>query len=87
MKTIHKFQIEVVDSQVIKMPKGAKILCVQLQHGFPCLWALVIDTEPLEYRKIYVSRTGHQIVYVGNYVGTFQLHDGSLIFHVFEGEA
>ncbi len=39
----------------------------------------------LEERTILIIGTGHDISGPeGEYVGTYQLHDGNLIFHVFE---
>jgi hypothetical protein len=76
----------VADEQVIKMPKDAQILCVQTQFGNACLWALVDDTQPMTERRIRVHGTGHEVRDVGflHYIGTFQIHGGALVFHVFE---
>jgi hypothetical protein len=41
MKTIWKFPIATVDQQSLPIPAGAEMLCVQVQHGEPCIWALV----------------------------------------------
>jgi hypothetical protein len=86
MKTIWKFPLEVTDYQEIKLPVGAKILCVQPQNGKPCLWALVdpnADTYPV---TIVMHGTGHEIHGRHNldYLGTFQLYAGSLVFHTFQ---
>lgn len=86
MKTIWKFPIRVVDSQVVEMPFDAKILCVQVQQGAPCLWALV-DTEAIKSsRRIYIYGTGKPIPdnIDMKYIGTFQYLGGSLVWHVFE---
>ena len=89
VKKIYKYELEVTDEQIIKMPEGAKILCVQVQREIPCLWAIV-DTEKKdkpEKRKIVTRGTGHPLSYGINhteYIGTFQLLDGSFVGHVFE---
>jgi hypothetical protein len=44
VKVIYKYTLEVTDEQEVKMPANAQILCVQVQHGRPTLWALV-DTK------------------------------------------
>lgn len=87
-KVIWKFGLETTDNQEIEMPIGAEILTVQNQVGIPCLWALVDPTAIKEKRTFEVFGTGHPIHYdMGvsrNYISTYQLHGGSLAFHVFE---
>jgi len=84
-RTIWKFPLQVTDKQQVEMPQGAEILCVQVQHGTPCLWALVDAEQGPVKRVIYVYGTGHPFTNQGTYVGTFQVHGGALIFHVFDG--
>ncbi len=85
MTTIWKFLLEVTDTQDVKMPRGARILTVDVQHGTPCLWALVDGEQPRESRHIQMYGTGHSFDPVpSDYIGTFQLSGGSLVFHVFE---
>lgn len=84
MKRIFKYPLETTDEQVIRIPRGAVPLCVQVQAG-PCLWALVDDTQPSESRTVRVIGTGHPIPDADRlgYVGTYQFHGGALVFHVF----
>ena len=84
--TIYKYELEVTDEQIVLLPKEAKILCVQEQHGGPKLWALLNPEEPLEPRLIRTCGTGHLIKDIKrlHYLGTYQLHNGTLVFHVFE---
>lgn len=87
MKTVWKFPLVVDDAQVIAMPANAHILTVQVQGETPCIWALVNPEMPAEERKILISGTGHErkdLDGLVNYIGTFQLYGGGLIFHVFE---
>jgi hypothetical protein len=70
--------------QVIEMPGNARILTVQVQGDTPCLWALVEVGEPPRARGIQIYGTGHQADDAGVYIGTFQLAQGQLVFHVFE---
>jgi hypothetical protein len=67
------------------MPEDARILCVQTQNEWPCIWVKV-DTEATKKpRTIITHGTGHPILHEpGKYIGTYQLENGSLIFHVFE---
>lgn len=87
MRSIFKFPIETADAQEVAMPKGASILCVQVQRGVPCLWALVDTAQPIVPRKVFVVGTGHLIPADAElYVGTYQLNDGAFVGHVFEGK-
>lgn len=82
---IYKYMLPVDNSVEIQMPKGSQLLCVQLQHERPYLWALVDPSLPTITRKLAIYGTGHQVDDApGNYVGTFQLHGGQLVFHVFD---
>lgn len=86
MKTIWKYQLEITDQATLLMPQGAQILCVQVQRNEVCLWALVEPDNNNEPRDIRIYGTGHPVEDAQQltYVGTFQLHDGALVFHVFE---
>lgn len=85
MKTIHKFPLKCVDHQTVEMPEHAKVLTVQMQHGQPCLWALV-ETENLLAPRNFITRgTGHPVPSEWvEYVGTYQLRNEDLVFHVME---
>lgn len=90
MKTIYKYPIQVITENLVIMPKGADILTVQVQKGIPFIWALVDkEQENQETKIIEVFGTGHDIHELMHrqtrkYIDTFQLHQGELIFHVFE---
>jgi hypothetical protein len=85
--TIWKYTLETVDLQWIEMPAGARLLCVQMQHGKPQLWALVDPAGRLCRRLILTTGTGQLVRHLadsgGVYCGTYQLADGNLVFHVF----
>ncbi len=84
-RTIGKFPLELVGEQVVQMPNGAQILCVQLQNGWPCIWALVDPTARLIERSITIVGTGHpfEASSIGSYIGTVQLETSGLVWHVF----
>lgn len=86
MITIWKYQFNTVDEFFIEMPKNGRILAVQTQFDQPCMWVLVDPGKPKEKRYFRVFGTGHDIDGDANlsYLGTYQLHEGSLIFHIFE---
>jgi hypothetical protein len=87
-KVIWKYPLEVRDSNVIEMPYDAKILCVQTQNNIPCIWAIVNKDAYLENRFFRIVGTGQpfqkEFLVYRNYIGTFQLDNGSLVFHLFE---
>lgn len=91
MQAIWKFPLQCADKNVVEMPRGSQVLCVQNQNEVPCLWALVPDVTPecvTVARTFTIYGTGHQHELIsGGYVGTFQLRGGSLVFHVFEEKA
>lgn len=90
MRKIYKYPTQHTAKFSIKMPKGAEILCVQIDEKTddPCIWALVDPSNPDEYRDFELFGTGHEIFYdMGierKYIGTFQLAKGSFVGHIFE---
>ena len=84
MKEIRKWKLE-PSVTVISMPIKAEILCVQSQFDAPCIWAVVDTNKPYEDRIFKVHGTGWKVPEdPGEYIGTFQLEGGALVFHVFE---
>jgi hypothetical protein len=83
MRAIYKFPLRTTDHQEIYLPVGAEILTVQIQHGVPCLWALVEGDDPVTKHGITIVGTGHPVADVGTYLGTYQLNSGAMVFHVF----
>ena len=85
-KSIWKFPLETEDTTTIIMPENAEILTVQVQRDIVCLWALVDPNASREPRTIQIIGTGHPIDGKVNrkYIGTYQLMEGALVFHVFE---
>ena len=85
MKVIWKYPFEVNSHISLQMPKGAKVLSVQVQKEQPCLWALVNADNEKETRTFACYGTGHLHDEInGNFIGTFQLINGSFIGHLFE---
>ena len=82
---IWKWEIEVTDRQTVPMPARAKLLDVQMQNGVCCIWALCEPKAPNEPRHLAIYGTGNPVPdEPGEYVATFQMADGALVFHVFE---
>jgi len=84
---IWKYQFDGATS-MWRIPKGAEILCVQLQYGKPCIWAKVDpDAEP-ETRMFQIHPTGQDMGSgTFKYVGTYQIageFSECYVWHVFE---
>ena len=87
MQAIWKFPMQCADKQILALPKGAKVLCVQTQNDTPYMWVVnpSVGVAATEERTFAIYGTGHQHESIGGeYVGTFQLRSGLLVFHVFE---
>lgn len=85
-KVIWKFPIPVINRFKLDMPAGAKVLHVATQNDEPCIWALVDPARAVEARRFRLVGTGHEVTNPGEYVGTFMMRDGALVFHLFAGE-
>lgn len=85
MQTIWKFPVS--PEMKVQLPADAVVLTIQAQFGEPQMWVLLDPDAPKVDRCFRAFGTGHPIestLTVWNYVGTFQIHDGALVFHVFE---
>lgn len=85
MNTIWKFPLRIDDEQIVTMPAVFRVLCVQVQRGVPCLWVMVDESSSPRDVSVSIRGTGHDVSGIppDDYVGTFQVADGALIFHVF----
>lgn len=86
MRTIYKYPIKIEDEQVIQVPVGATILSVQVQKEQPCVWIAVDTAQSVHARRLYLVGTGQPCQHVNGckYVGTFQIQNGNLVFHLFD---
>lgn len=85
MRTIYKESLIVDDVQIIRVPKGAKILKVGLQKGHICVWYECETDNQYEDRKIYMFGTGHEMPDKElRYIGTLILQYDLLVFHFYE---
>jgi len=87
---IYKYPLVLTDRQTIHMPYNAKILTAQIQKvggddGLQ-MWALVDELENLSQPvTIAIYGTGNPIPNEpGEYISTFQIGGGRLVFHVFQ---
>jgi hypothetical protein len=83
---VFKYALAIDDEVAVRLPVGARILSVQMQHGVPMLWALVDDSAATEIRRFAWRGTGHDAAGLDAdaFIATVQLQDGTLIFHLFE---
>ena len=86
-KVIWKFEFTIDDNISMKMPEGTEILSVQIQKGIPCIWALVDPLAKKTERQFQLYGTGHEMEFNENFekfIGTFQMINGNVVFHLFE---
>lgn len=87
MKTIWKFPFPIEDHFKIEMPKDAVILTVQMQNGKACIWAIVNPNEEKEDKYFRLFGTGQpNLLHYYKYIGTFQMEQGTLVWHLFVAE-
>ena len=83
-RTIHKFPLNLVDSQILDIPGTASILSVQDQGGVLTLWAMLDPQHATYRREVTIVGTGQRVpasVGINSYVDTVQA--GSFVWHVF----
>ena len=91
---IWKYELLVQESQTLELPVGARVVALQVQRNDignlkPHLWALVNPEAKRETRSFRMLKTGENQVPAEcartlAYLGSFQLHDGQFVAHVFE---
>lgn len=87
MSVIYKYPFAAQDHVRLFMPLGAEVLCVQMQGEQPCIWAKVDPSSAMQVRTFELRGTGHELGAVGKYLGTFQMLNGGLVFHLFDSVA
>ena len=69
------------------LPVDAKILDIQVQFRYPCIWVL-LDTEAVTVKRTFkLYGTGQPVNEPPeklHYIGTYQMASGAYIFHLFE---
>ena len=88
---IWKYELPMMERFDLRLPKDSKILCIQTQTRFDIelmnFWILVnnLIPIPIETRHFLVLGTGQRVpMETLRYLGTTQLAEGRLVFHVFE---
>ncbi len=83
MSTIWKASLELAERQKVELPRGAKIISAQYQHGFPAIWFECDPKATQVIRQVTIVGTGHEIPKdAGDYLAT--LVDGSpFVWHLY----
>lgn len=73
----------------LQMPEGSEILHVETQKGTPCMWVRLDPDAPDVEREFITIGTGHELPpgIPLDHIGTYQLHDGVFVGHLFERTA
>ena len=93
MRTVYKYPLQLTDKQEIELPEHAAILHVGEQNGELCVWVLVNTENGKEPWVFYVCGTGHELrdrietLHPAVYVGTVQMQNAPLVWHVFAGRS
>ncbi len=67
------------------MPMFAKILHLNTQRDIPCLWAECDSDAEKRPRYYRIYGTGHPMLDSSDcYIGSFDMQNGALVFHVYE---
>lgn len=89
MKVIYKYPLGKIQHNSvieIEMPKGAKVLDIQMQNGDPVVWAIVNPKHSLRKRVFHVFGTGFEMhdYEKKHYDHINTVQDGLLVWHIFE---
>jgi hypothetical protein len=83
-RSVWKFAIPDAGEFELEMPSLARVIHVDVRHGRPCLWALVEPGHVRTMRTFYLRGTGHAVEAGLVHLGSFVLHDGDFVGHLFE---
>ena len=83
---VYKYELEITNEQIIRLPFAAEILTILMQGDKCYLWALVNPGNEFNERTICIYGTGHPIPngIRLKYISTFQIPHLGLVFHSFE---
>jgi hypothetical protein len=89
VKEIYKYNLGIADSQMLNIPSDT-ILSVQEQNEEVVVYALVETESPLIKYEFVINGTGNPISFDVDkftFLGTVNLFNGALMFHVFYRKA
>ena len=84
---IYKYALATIDEQEVMMPRGSKMLSVQMQYGSLQLWAEVEPTAEESPVTIFIVPTGgiDMPANAMEYIDTVQQLDGAIVWHIYKG--
>jgi hypothetical protein len=87
-RRIFKYDLAVTGTQMIMMPRHAKVLSVQDQNGRLCVWAKVDPHAPADVRRRFVIvGTGHNLpIEMDSLTYLASVQQGAFVWHVFLSE-
>lgn len=86
---IQKLRLQLTASFEALLPEGAEILCVQVQDGIPTVWYSFDERRTLAESRLFRILTTGSVETLSlsfKYLGSFQLHGGSFVGHVYYEE-
>lgn len=85
MRTIWKYELKILDDQIVEVPFCSEFLSLHTQNGKPCIWVYV-DSEETKKEKWHISMfgTGHEVSgHFAKFLGTILTHGDALVWHAF----
>lgn len=86
-KTIHKYHLDIHNSQTIMMPEGAHIIHVNSQDNYITMWEEVDPDAIKTPRTFWVMGTGQDMPQNGmKYIGTchVKICQSNYVWHIYE---
>ncbi|XOQ12598.1 MAG: hypothetical protein ACFWTY_01105 [Shouchella clausii] len=86
MKRIFKYELPVMETQLLSLPKNSQVLSVGNQRENLVLWATVnTQTKESERHVIKIGTTGNPLPNVenANFLGTVLFANDTFVVHVF----
>jgi hypothetical protein len=84
---IYKYQLVPAIEQKVEIPQESEILTIQYQNGFPTIWAMTYNNQPIVTRIAKLLMTGEDVEPSAmenyDYVGTLQSPTNHLVLHYF----
>ena len=85
MKSIHKVPLLVQRDQIVALPTILTPRALQMQGGSPAFWYECDTATMRRPRQVFCVVTGGEVpAYPSDYIGTVQLHDGT-VWHYYLG--
>ena len=83
---IFKYELKVIEFQLIQLPFNSKVLCVKNQRDNLVLYAEVPDKVNVSYRSLAINIFGTGCIIPEHgleYIDTVLTHDGTYAWHIY----